>query len=644
MKEMLSFFKTVYQTYWGNGPFQWIFYISIILIICVEKRKSIRIIFGWYAVVFHLMLFNPITFKKLLSIFTWDHIPYYCRMFAMIPVFYCMIYGIMIIVQKVKGFPKLIITVCICILIGYFGTNVYKLDWMKKADNLGKIPRDLDSIVEALNDESDICVAVPESLSSYIRQEAAEFYTPYGRSVNSLGVALGSNEPDVTNIMTMAGSQSCDYIVVNNLDSVKNAFENEGYTPYYQSNDYLIYEVSGVPKNCRTFNDLRQISSSCSFDKDGNIKTNEYGYSITKYEYDKRGYRSKETYYDKNDDIYTVEYGFSSVGWTWSYSGLITSTTYYNEDGKPTESSSGYSIKKSEYNKDRQLIRETFCGVDGNPIIRKDTGYAQRTLSYNINSIVEEERFYDTEGELILNNSGYAGINNTIDDSGKVIKVTYLGVDQNPIMLSEGYAGYTQEYLDDGSVIQREYFDDNDNSATLPLGYHTMRETYDSSGVLQLSEYYDESGDLIQYGSGYFHYYLNELINQKDNMAIFISAKDEASEAITSVLTEDLQNLGISNDLRGKYRQSFCAVITPEKTEDILDVEKTSIDGSINGIDYSVISAGFNSGNISSIIIGGKEYSNDVRGLNIVVYDLEKQKVIDAVSFDTNSPEMRVYR
>lgn len=52
-------------------------------------------------------------------------------------------------------------------------------------------------------------------------------------------------------------------------------------------------------------------------------------------------------------------------------------------------------------------------------------------------------------------------------------------------------------------------------------------------------------------------------------------------------------------------------------------------------MEYSLVSAGYDSGSTSSICLDGEEYSLDGRGLNLVVYDHYFQEVIDVVCFDT---------
>ena len=50
------------------------------------------------------------------------------------------------------------------------------------------------------------------------------------------------------------------------------------------------------------------------------------------------------------------------------------------------------------------------------------------------------------------------------------------------------------------------------------------------------------------------------------------------------------------------------------------------------------------SGNNSIVQIGGENYSKNMRGFNIVVFDAKSEKVIDSVNFDTHVPEFTCTR
>ena len=100
---------------------------------------------------------------------------------------------------------------------------------------------------------------------------------------------------------------------------------------------------------------------------------------------------------------------------------------------------------------------------------------------------------------------------------------------------------------------------------------------------------------------------------------------------------EALRGLGLATSLNEKYRQSYYAIINEDNViEDVGNVLlETSGDIRDKSLKYKVISAGFDVGNESSIIINDKEYSLNMRGLNFVVYDNELQKVIYSCNYDT---------
>ena len=105
-----------------------------------------------------------------------------------------------------------------------------------------------------------------------------------------------------------------------------------------------------------------------------------------------------------------------------------------------------------------------------------------------------------------------------------------------------------------------------------------------------------------------------------------------------------MQQLGIRSDLRGKYRKSFCAVITPDGVWDEISDEQIAKTGSFGHVSYSIVSAGYSVGNTCSIIINEKEYAKNHRGLNIVVFDNKTESVTDSLCFDTFKWDVLVTR
>lgn len=127
-----------------------------------------------------------------------------------------------------------------------------------------------------------------------------------------------------------------------------------------------------------------------------------------------------------------------------------------------------------------------------------------------------------------------------------------------------------------------------------------------------------------------------EAINDP-HYVIFITVKDEATSSFNEELWTRLSDLGLKTDISTQYGCSYLAVISADRVIEQMDYRKLTQAGTLrNGrTGYSAVSAAHDYGNISSVQIDEKEYSVNSRGLNIVVYDPESNKVLDSVCFDT---------
>lgn len=134
-----------------------------------------------------------------------------------------------------------------------------------------------------------------------------------------------------------------------------------------------------------------------------------------------------------------------------------------------------------------------------------------------------------------------------------------------------------------------------------------------------------------------FEQYLLEL-KEIDKM-IIISVRDTPGHRITPILSKKLLDIGVKEDLHSKHWNSYVAIINKNRlVYEKLDAEKkVYYQNVIMENDVLVESAALKHGNKSSIEINGHEYSLNGRGLNIVVFDLAKKKLIDSVCFDTHS-------
>lgn len=132
--------------------------------------------------------------------------------------------------------------------------------------------------------------------------------------------------------------------------------------------------------------------------------------------------------------------------------------------------------------------------------------------------------------------------------------------------------------------------------------------------------------------------YLECLSALKDNYLIVATVKDTLGSNMPEKALDLLHGLGfakITTVLHKMYvgvcgKGGIIADITGEKPDVTVEFK-----GEFNGIAFSASSKSWSSGNNGDILINGTNYSLNSRGLNIVVFDCEKNKAIDSVGYDS---------
>ena len=140
--------------------------------------------------------------------------------------------------------------------------------------------------------------------------------------------------------------------------------------------------------------------------------------------------------------------------------------------------------------------------------------------------------------------------------------------------------------------------------------------------------------------------YLEELSGWED-VTVFFSASDDMMLNLSPESRQALNDFGLQTDFDTlSYNDSFLAI--KENGQVVYEAssnQRLVYNGQMrNGIPYTVTSCGWRLGSESKIIINGSNYSQNSRGINIVVYDNVSGLVLDRVSFDTYAGNQRAER
>ena len=562
MAEIWQYVQIADTTFWGTNIYHVWFYVAIVSIILFERSPVIKRVIGLYPIFFILALYSPIAYW-LIQTYTSGIWQYFARLYSMIPLpviiglgtvefidFLCNRGKIgiesleeqQIGVNKKGAALKLILTGGCCALMVFGGTFVYEQDWMKPAQNRNKVPEDAKAICQILHQDEGVTIAVPDSLSSYIRQIDASFITPYGRYVNDLGWNLSQEHPDPVYIMETAGKQACDYIVVYNNEENISRFLANGWSPYKYQGNYLIYTVEKVYQVKKRYNKARQLIEVKTLDEEGKPTQNKNGYYGIKYKYDNAGNRSKETYLDQNDEPMILSGGYSSVEYDYdSISKHVMAKRYFDSKDQPLNYNGYFEIKYS-YDDSGKEIKKCFYDDKGNLVLTR-LGYAIIEYEYNETGKLMGEKYYDNQGSII----GMV----TEDGSEKTGVFLFFDLLTKGVTAQDGGIIKMDTDIPDNSfnLIHFQIFDANTGEYLLSFGaggnagrikgeyVHMLKDGLyylRLKGNTNLADEYITSLEYLPRGTVLQYSYDIEVLKEKEIVVNNISVKDITYETISS--------------------------------------------------------------------------------------------------------------
>ena len=181
------------------------------------------------------------------------------------------------------------------------------------------------------------------------------------------------------------------------------------------------------------------------------------------FEYNDRGEISMKSYYGlAGESILRKDAGYARATYQYDGNGRLLYVRFYDLNGQPVISAidhcAGYDY---DYDKDKTENETTikYIGLNGEPMIRRDLGYAQVQYQYDENGNVKAGFYCDVNGELIIcKEGGYAYFTNDYDTEGNWKETCYYAVTGMPVLRQDTGCFKIREEYSNGELIRREFF------------------------------------------------------------------------------------------------------------------------------------------------------------------------------------------
>lgn len=225
---------------------------------------------------------------------------------------------------------------------------------------------------------------------------------------------------------------------------------------YYDESDNLVQRTDlGYAVIKKKYNAFGQCISSLYYDATGEhpVISNKYDCAGFRYAYDKKGNQT-DTWYIGTDGKLLVDndYGYAHIHSDYNDTGLEIRVSYFDEEEKLASNIKvGYASREKKY-KNGNCMEERYYDTDGELVIRKDEGYA--IVKYLYNDLLQEETrsYYGLDGQRIEGKEKCAGYRYNYDERGNQ---TYIWcMDTNGMSVRQGGKG---------GEVQYRIFDEYDN-------------------------------------------------------------------------------------------------------------------------------------------------------------------------------------
>ncbi len=365
-------------------------------------------------------------------------------------------------------------------------------------------------VEETYYDENDQLVLVEDSYYGNYAKVVKEYDDSSCSYPSKISYYDAEGNPIMVEPYTVSGYSSVEYVN-------RSASSTYNEVSYYDVDGELVLVTDGESSYARieyTYNDEMRLVEEQYFDIDGQLINQVDGYAKIQYEYSESAYDYTKSYYDEDGNLtlYKGSYAMIKVEYDLEHAWNKSKESYYDLNGDMCSNEIGYAVVTYKYDEYGNCIETTYYNEKEEIVdvtIAYYGTYAKVVEEYEEDSYYcIMKAYYSADGELCIQEEGYALIRYEYDDNGYCIKTSYYGENEEPVMIidyDKTYFSVEKEYMigSSSNVIKTTYYDVDGNLAEVPYSYSYPEITYVSLETLYYNnsscayKYYDINGEEV---------------------------------------------------------------------------------------------------------------------------------------------------
>ncbi|MDB6171596.1 MAG: repeat-containing protein [Chthoniobacteraceae bacterium] len=199
------------------------------------------------------------------------------------------------------------------------------------------------------------------------------------------------------------------------------------------------------------------------------------------------------SYIDASDHLITRPEGYARFTQGFDAYGFVNEQHFFDTQGKPVMTAAGCAAILTKRDEKGRVLEVSNLGIDGRPIVTRNTGFATMKMTYRDEDHAGEQRYFDQDGEPTRSVMGIYCRKVINDADGRTMDERFFDLDGKPMRSYQGLSGIHRRFETGPKPVEETGLDEKGKLCRNQFGYAKARYVRDARGNPLREEYWDEN-------------------------------------------------------------------------------------------------------------------------------------------------------